>query len=68
VIGALHDVAAAFARCAQVCRESEATVAAILDRRPDPSRGRLMPVDLEAAGETSSKPARRSVRVGACID
>ena len=35
LIGALHDAAAAFAKCARACRESEATVAAIIERGPD---------------------------------
>jgi hypothetical protein len=33
VIGALHDVAAAFARCARACREGESTVAPVIARR-----------------------------------
>lgn len=33
LIGALHDVAAAFARCARACRDGESTVARVLARR-----------------------------------
>jgi hypothetical protein len=33
LIGALHDVAAAFARCARACREGESTVAPVIARR-----------------------------------
>ena len=33
LMGALHDVAAAFARCARVCREGRSTVAPLIDRR-----------------------------------
>jgi hypothetical protein len=33
--GALHDVAAAFARCARACREGQATVTPIVSRRSD---------------------------------
>jgi hypothetical protein len=32
LVGALHDAAAAFAKCARECRDSEATVAAIIER------------------------------------
>jgi hypothetical protein len=32
-MGALHDIAAAFARCARVCREGRSTVAPLIDRR-----------------------------------
>lgn len=32
LMGALHDIAAAFARCARVCREGRSTVAAVIDR------------------------------------
>ena len=32
LIGALHDVAAAFARCARACREGESTVAPVIAR------------------------------------
>jgi hypothetical protein len=38
--GALHDVAAAFARCARTCRESQPTVASIVSRRGDYRRAR----------------------------
>jgi hypothetical protein len=43
LIGALHDVAAAFARCARACHEGEATVASVIARRrpadpPDAAR------------------------------
>jgi hypothetical protein len=35
LIGALHEVAAAFARCARACREEEATVTRLIaGRRP----------------------------------
>jgi hypothetical protein len=33
LMGALHDVAAAFARCARACREAESTVAPVIDQR-----------------------------------
>jgi hypothetical protein len=33
LIGALHDIAAAFARCARACREGEATVASVISQR-----------------------------------
>jgi hypothetical protein len=33
LMGALHDVAAAFARCARVCREGRSIVAPLIDRR-----------------------------------
>ena len=33
LMGALHDIAAAFARCARVCREGRSTVAPLIDRR-----------------------------------
>jgi hypothetical protein len=33
LIGALHDVAAAFARCARACHEGESTVAPVIARR-----------------------------------
>jgi len=58
MIGALHDAAAAFAKCARVCRESEATVAAIIDRRPDPGRSRPKPLDVEIASDASPEPRR----------
>ena len=59
LIGALHDVAAAFAKCARACRESEATVAAIIDCRPDSGRSRPKPPDVEMASDASTKPSRR---------
>jgi hypothetical protein len=37
LIGALHDVAAAFARCARACREGGATVAPVIARELDDS-------------------------------
>jgi hypothetical protein len=33
LMGAVHDVAAAFARCARACREAESTVAPVVDQR-----------------------------------
>jgi hypothetical protein len=33
LVGALHDVAAAFSRCARACCESESTVAPVIARR-----------------------------------
>ena len=35
LMGAMHDVAAAFARCARVCREGRSTVTPAIDRRVD---------------------------------
>jgi hypothetical protein len=32
LVGALHDAAAAFAKCARACRDSESKVAAVIDR------------------------------------
>ena len=34
LVGALHDVAAAFARCARSCREARATATPLIDRYP----------------------------------
>jgi hypothetical protein len=42
LIGALHDVAAAFARCARACREGRSTVAPVIAGR--------MPADLVGTG------------------
>ena len=38
LIGALHDVAAAFARCARACREGRSTVTPVI-ARPMPDDG-----------------------------
>lgn len=34
LVGALHDVAAAFARCARSCREARAIATPLIDRHP----------------------------------
>jgi hypothetical protein len=60
LIAALHDAAAAFAKCARACRESEARVAAVLDRRLDSRRSRPMPFDVEVATDAITKPSRAS--------
>jgi hypothetical protein len=39
--GALHDVAAAFARCARACRQGGSTVTPIISRRIDDGRSWL---------------------------
>jgi hypothetical protein len=41
LVGALHDAAAAFAKCARACRESELKVASVIDRTPDPATAPL---------------------------
>lgn len=39
LVATLHDVAAAFARCARVCRDARPTVAPLIDRRVSAARG-----------------------------
>jgi len=39
LIGALHDVAVAFARCARVCRERRGVIAPLIDRRVEAGSG-----------------------------
>jgi hypothetical protein len=43
LIGALHDVAASFARCARACREGESTVAPVIARRSPAEEARALP-------------------------
>jgi hypothetical protein len=59
LIGALHDAAAAFAKCARSCRDSEATVAVIIDRKRNSSRSRPKPLDVEMASDASANPSRK---------
>ncbi|MGH2762101.1 MAG: hypothetical protein ACRDLD_05915 [Thermoleophilaceae bacterium] len=52
LMGTLHDVAAAFARCARVCRDGRSTVVPITTRRPAAGRTddqRLSPAAEHAA-------------------
>jgi hypothetical protein len=53
LIGALHDVAAAFARCARACREGEATVAPVIARRRPADPGDA------ASPDSDTRPRRR---------
>jgi hypothetical protein len=53
LIGALHDVAAAFARCARACREGRSTVTPVIARR--------MPEDGEMEWFGSRRPPKERV-------
>jgi hypothetical protein len=48
LLGTLHEIAAAFARCARVCRQGRSTVTAIVSRAPDgyrpPAESALLPM------------------------
>jgi hypothetical protein len=58
LVGALHDAAAAFAKCARACRESEVKVASVIDRTPDPSSARLQPPAAGAATDANAQLSR----------
>lgn len=44
LLGTLHDVAAAFGRCARVCRDGRATVTPIIARRVAEVQSRELPI------------------------
>jgi hypothetical protein len=56
LLGALHDVAAAFARCARACREGESTVAPVIARRRPADPADAAPADGDGSWFAASSP------------
>jgi hypothetical protein len=61
LIGALHDVAAAFARCARACREGNSTVTPVIARRQLAESADAVRTDADASWFASRRPRAERV-------